>query len=62
MGKFEDKIKEELLKDIYSKIIEVYEFVDTRYSLSDIGTKKLIEELNACNESVAAILKDEKLS
>lgn len=62
MGKIEEKLKEEICKEIYSKIIDIYDFIETRFTLSDEAREVIIKEFNSSNENITKILKEESLS
>ncbi|QOP40760.1 hypothetical protein [Sulfurimonas marina] len=62
MGKVEDKIKVDLLQNIYSDSVAIYEFIESRFKLAEEERQKIIERINSMNDGLVLILKDVKLS
>jgi hypothetical protein len=62
MGLIEEKIKQEVIQEIYADAIKIYEFIDTRFKLDDKSKNKIIAKTNSFSEDIAEILKDVKLS
>lgn len=48
----QEKIKDELLKEIFSNIDNVYDFVDTRYNLDKPCNDAMIKKLNELKDVV----------
>jgi uncharacterized protein YfkK (UPF0435 family) len=61
MGAIEEKIKEEIQNEIYSDVSKIYDFIDTRYELSDEEKVVVIESLNTLNSNLHKALKGAKL-
>lgn len=62
MGIFEDKIKADLLQSIYTDSIGIYEFIESRFDLSEDNRDEVIKKINTLNEELVTILKEVKLS
>ncbi|WP_304546443.1 hypothetical protein [Sulfurimonas microaerophilic] len=62
MGKVEDKIKVDLLQNIYADTVAIYEFIESRFALAEEERQKIIERINSMNDGLVLILKDVKLS
>ncbi|MGB5866873.1 MAG: hypothetical protein WBG69_03265 [Arcobacteraceae bacterium] len=61
MGIIEDKIREELMSEIFTDIFKIYEFIDLRFQLSQKERIELIAKINALNNDLTVMLKDIKL-
>ena len=62
MGKIEDKIKADLMQSIYADSISIYEFIESRFTLSEDKRDEVIKKINTLNDDLIGILKDVKLS
>ena len=62
MGKIEDKIKQDLMSEIFNDIFKVYEFIDTRFKLDEKQKDEMISKINGLNNDLTNMLKDAKLS
>ena len=62
MGKIEDKIKQDLLQEVFSDTFKIYEFIDTRFKLDEKSRGEVISKINALNNDLTNLLKDVKLS
>ena len=62
MGKIEDKIKQDLMSEIFTDIFKVYEFIDTRFKLEEKQKDEMIAKINGLNNDLTTMLKDAKLS
>ncbi|HHH72800.1 MAG TPA: hypothetical protein ENL04_03145 [Sulfuricurvum sp.] len=57
-----DKIKEELLKEMYTNIDKMYDFMEQHYVLSDEHHDLIIRELNKLKDQFYLISTNSKLS
>jgi hypothetical protein len=57
-----DKIKEELLKEIYTNIDKLYDFMEQHYALSDDHHDIIIRELNKLKDQFYLISSNSALS
>jgi len=48
----QEKIKEELLKELFSNIDNIYDFIDTRYDLDKHCNDAVIKKLNELKDVV----------
>lgn len=62
MGKIEDKIKQDLMSEIFTDSFKIYEFIDTRFKLSEEERTLIIAKINNLNNDLTNILKEIKLS
>jgi len=62
MGKIEDKIKLDLLQEVFSDTFKIYEFIDTRFKLDEKSRGEVISKINTLNNNLTNLLKDVKLS
>ncbi|MFT7004359.1 MAG: hypothetical protein ACJAWW_001717 [Sulfurimonas sp.] len=62
MGIVEDKIKKDLMQSIYADSISIYEFIESRFALSEDNRDAVIKKINTLNDDLIGILKDVKLS
>jgi len=62
MGKIEEKIKQDLLQEVFSDTFKIYEFIDTRFKLDEKSRGEVISKINALNNDLTNLLKDVKLS
>lgn len=62
MGKIEEKIKQDLIQEIFNDTFKIYEFIDTRFDLDENNRKKIISDINELNNKLTIILKTVKLS
>lgn len=62
MGKIEDKIKQDLLQEIFSDTFKVYDFIDTRFKLDEKTRSEVISKINTLNDELTKLLKETKLS
>lgn len=61
MGKIEEKIKEELLKEANGTIDGIFDFLAGRVEMEPAAVQKLIESLNGLKASVYDAVKSGKL-
>ncbi len=61
MGIIEDKIREDLMSEIFTDIFKIYEFIDLRFQLSEKERIELIAKINGLNNDLTVMLKDIKL-
>jgi hypothetical protein len=57
-----DKIKEELLKEMYTNIDKMYDFMEQHYALSNEHHDLIIRELNKLKDQFYLISSHSKLS
>ena len=62
MGIVEDKIKADLMQSIYADSISIYEFIESKFNLSEYKRDEVIKKINTLNDDLIVILKDVKLS
>ncbi len=62
MGKIEEKIKQDLMGQIFSDTVKIYEFIDGKFSLSEEDRTLIIAKINTLNNELTTILKELKLS
>lgn len=62
MGIIEDKIKEEIMQNIFQDTSNIYDFVDSRFEFEESKRDEFISLLNKFNSDLTTLLKDVKLS
>lgn len=62
MGKIEEKIKQDILQQIFNDTFKIYEFIDTRFALDEKTRSEIIARINSLNNDLTNILKQTKLS
>jgi len=62
MGKIEDKIKQDLMSEIFTDTFKIYEFIDTRFTLNEKERSEIIAKINSLNNDLTVMLKEIKLS
>ena len=62
MGIVEDKIKEDLMQNIFGDTSNIYDFIENRFSLDESKRDELITLLNTLNNDLTLLLKSVKLS
>jgi hypothetical protein len=62
MGKIEDKIKQDLMSEIFTDTFKIYEFIDTRFKLTEKQRSEIIAKINSLNNDLTVMLKEIKLS
>lgn len=62
MGKIEEKIKQDLMSEIFSDTFKIYEFIDSRFKLDEKSRTEVIGKLNGLNNELTMMLKEVKLS
>lgn len=62
MGKIEDKIKQDLMQEIFTDSFKIYEFIDTRFKLDEKNRTEIISKINSLNNELTILLKEVKLS
>lgn len=62
MGKIEEKIKQDLMGEIFADSFKIYEFIDNRFNLSEEEKNLIISKINGLNNDLTTILKEIKLS
>lgn len=58
----QERIKEELLKELYTKIDTIYDFLEQRFVLTTEHENIMIGQLNRLKDQLYAILHQSKLS
>lgn len=48
----QQKIKDELLKEVFSNIDNIFDFLDSRFKLDEVGSNELIKKLNELKDVV----------
>jgi hypothetical protein len=48
----QQKIKEELVKEVFSNIDNIFDFLDSRFKLDEMGSNELIKKLNELKDVV----------
>ena len=62
MGMIEDKIKQDLMQEIFTDTFKIYEFIDSRFKLDEKQRSEIISKINALNNDLTNVLKEIKLS
>ncbi len=62
MGKIEDKIKQDLMSEIFTDTFKIYEFIDTRFKLEEKQRSEIIAKINSLNNDLTVMLKEIKLA
>lgn len=62
MGKIEEKIKNDLMQDIFSDTYKIYQFIEGRFKLEEKEKQAVITKLNNLNNELTIFLKEKKLS
>lgn len=62
MGQIEEKIKQELMQNIFNDTFKIYEFIENRFDLDEDTKKKIISKINSINNDMTNLLKNAKLS
>ena len=62
MGKIEDKIKQDIMGQVFNDTFKIYEFIDGRFKLDEQNRTKIISKLNNLNDELTKILKEVRLS
>jgi len=62
MGKIEEKIKTDLMQEVFTDTFKIYEFIDTRFKLDEKTRTEVISKINSLNNDLTNLLKDIKLS
>jgi len=61
MGKVEDKIKAEIMQQVFLDTLKIYEFLENRFDLDEETKDKLISKLHEINSSLEDILSSRNL-
>ncbi|MBU1669202.1 hypothetical protein KKC13_12350 [bacterium] len=61
MGIIEEKIKEDLMQTIFADTANLYDFIESRFTLEDEKRNELIALLNTFNNDLTLLLKSVKL-
>ncbi|MDD2640926.1 MAG: hypothetical protein WCY75_12580 [Sulfurimonadaceae bacterium] len=48
----QQKIKEELLKEVFTNIDNIYDFLDSRFKLDEVANETLVKKLNELKDVV----------
>lgn len=48
----QQKIKDELVKELFSNIDNIYDFLDSRFKLDEVATQDIIKKLNELKDVV----------
>ena len=62
MGKFEEKIKEDVMQSIFNDTTKIYEMIENRFAMDDAHRDALIALCNQFNNDLSLILKETKLA
>lgn len=62
MSQIEEKIKQNLMQEIFSDSFKIYEFIDSRFKLDEEKRTEVIKKINTLNNDLTLLLKDIKLS
>jgi|GEM_PF-741145 hypothetical protein len=62
MGKFEAKIKEDVMQNLFNDTTKIYEMIENRFVLDDASRDALIALCNRFNDDLSLILKEIKLA
>jgi hypothetical protein len=62
MGKIEEKIKQDLMSEIFADSFKIYEFIDSRFKLDEKQRSEIISKINNLNNDLTIMLKEIKLS
>ncbi len=62
MGKIEDSIKQDIYKTVVMDTIKMYEFINTRFDLSEEQKDAVVMKLNNLTKDLTAILDGARLS
>jgi hypothetical protein len=62
MGLFEDKIKQEIMQNIFADSLKMYETIDNRFTLNAEQKQKILEKISTLNTDLNALIKNIKLS
>ncbi|ARU47825.1 hypothetical protein [Sulfurospirillum diekertiae] len=62
MGKFEAKIKEDVMQSIFNDTTKIYEMIETRFLLDNVHRDALIALCNQFNNDLSLMLKETKLA
>ena len=62
MSQIEEKIKQNLMQEIFSDSFKIYEFIDSRFKLDEEKRTEVIAKINTLNNDLTLLLKDIKLS
>jgi molecular chaperone GrpE (heat shock protein) len=61
MGMIEEKIKEQIMSEIYSEVTNVYDYIENKFELTQNQQDEIIKSLNNLNSDLLKILKEAKL-
>lgn len=62
MGKIEEKIKQDLMQEVFTDTFKIYEFIDNRFKLDEKTRGEVISKINNLNNDLTTLLKEVKLS
>ncbi len=62
MGKIEEKIKTDLMQEVFTDTFKIYEFIDNRFKLDEKTRTEVIGKINSLNNDLTNMLKNVKLS
>jgi hypothetical protein len=62
MGLFEDKIKQEIMQNIFADSLKMYETIDSKFTLNPEQKQKVLEKISTLNNDLNTLIKDIKLS
>ncbi len=62
MGLFEDKIKQEIMQNIFADSLKMYETIDSKFTLNAEQKQKILEKISTLNTDLNALIKNIKLS
>jgi hypothetical protein len=62
MGIIEDKIKVEILQNVFNDTIKIYDYLDNRFEFDNEIRDKIVALLHEFNNNLVDILKNVKLS
>jgi len=62
MGQIEERIKAELMLNIFGDTSNIYDFIESRFDLDEEQRDRFITLLNQFNNDLSTLLKEVKLS
>lgn len=62
MGNIENKIREEVIKEIFNDTAKMFDYIENRFILDEKEKDVVIEKLNSFNNDLFNLLKEVKLA
>ncbi|WP_320034325.1 hypothetical protein [Halarcobacter sp.] len=62
MGLLEDKIKQDLMQNIFTSNLKTFETIDSKFKLNNEDKSKVLDLVSKFNEELNKLLKNAKLS